>query len=328
MSDQRGRLVGAVLCAVVGRAARDGAWGAVAKGARRGSPCGEAGSQCATAKVPRDYDQPERRQARASTSRSRRPPAPASGSARCSSTSAAPARSPPRTSSSSAPTCSRCSMSASTSSAWTRAAPASTSTPRTPLLQDRPGDRRDLLDAVHDAVQPRRAAQLVKKVSALRLALHQEQRAEPAPARVDGRRRARHGDHARGGRRRQADLPWLLLRDVPGLHLREPVPGQDARAGAGRGARRQAVHQPPDAGPARADERAVERAIGRFFQACATRSAACSGFGGDDPWLAFDELDRPAPTRRRSRRPATRPIRARSRATTCSPRPSQRSTRS
>jgi len=35
---------------------------------------------------------------------------------------------------------------------------------------------------------------------------------------------------------------------------------------------------------------AVERAIGRIWQACASDQAACSGFGGNDPWLAFDEL--------------------------------------
>jgi pimeloyl-ACP methyl ester carboxylesterase len=35
---------------------------------------------------------------------------------------------------------------------------------------------------------------------------------------------------------------------------------------------------------------AVERAIGRIFQACARDQVACSGFGGDDPHLAFDEL--------------------------------------
>ena len=35
---------------------------------------------------------------------------------------------------------------------------------------------------------------------------------------------------------------------------------------------------------------AVERAIGRIFQACASDQVACSGFGGNDPWLAFDEL--------------------------------------
>jgi pimeloyl-ACP methyl ester carboxylesterase len=33
-----------------------------------------------------------------------------------------------------------------------------------------------------------------------------------------------------------------------------------------------------------------EREIGRFFQACARDQAACSGFGGEDPWDAFDAL--------------------------------------
>jgi pimeloyl-ACP methyl ester carboxylesterase len=33
-----------------------------------------------------------------------------------------------------------------------------------------------------------------------------------------------------------------------------------------------------------------ERAIARFFQACAVDQVACSGFGGTDPWGAFDEL--------------------------------------
>ncbi len=33
-----------------------------------------------------------------------------------------------------------------------------------------------------------------------------------------------------------------------------------------------------------------ERALGRFFQACARDQVACSGFGGDDPWQAWDEL--------------------------------------
>ena len=33
-----------------------------------------------------------------------------------------------------------------------------------------------------------------------------------------------------------------------------------------------------------------ERALGRFFQACARDQAACSGFGGNDPWSAYDEL--------------------------------------
>jgi pimeloyl-ACP methyl ester carboxylesterase len=33
-----------------------------------------------------------------------------------------------------------------------------------------------------------------------------------------------------------------------------------------------------------------ERALGRFFQACAGNQAACSNFGGKDPWDAYDQL--------------------------------------
>jgi pimeloyl-ACP methyl ester carboxylesterase len=33
-----------------------------------------------------------------------------------------------------------------------------------------------------------------------------------------------------------------------------------------------------------------ERALGRFFQACAVDQVACSGFGGTDPWDAYDQL--------------------------------------
>jgi pimeloyl-ACP methyl ester carboxylesterase len=35
---------------------------------------------------------------------------------------------------------------------------------------------------------------------------------------------------------------------------------------------------------------AIERALGRFLTACAGDQAACGGFGGDDPWTAFDTL--------------------------------------
>jgi pimeloyl-ACP methyl ester carboxylesterase len=35
---------------------------------------------------------------------------------------------------------------------------------------------------------------------------------------------------------------------------------------------------------------ALERELGRFFQACASNQPACLGFGGGDPWDAFDEL--------------------------------------
>ena len=34
----------------------------------------------------------------------------------------------------------------------------------------------------------------------------------------------------------------------------------------------------------------VERALGRFLQACARDQVACSGFGGADPWAAYDKL--------------------------------------
>lgn len=33
-----------------------------------------------------------------------------------------------------------------------------------------------------------------------------------------------------------------------------------------------------------------ERALGRFLAACEGDQEACSGFGGEDPWMAFDEL--------------------------------------
>jgi pimeloyl-ACP methyl ester carboxylesterase len=33
-----------------------------------------------------------------------------------------------------------------------------------------------------------------------------------------------------------------------------------------------------------------ERELGRFLQACAADQVACSGFGGTDPWQAFDDL--------------------------------------
>jgi pimeloyl-ACP methyl ester carboxylesterase len=55
--------------------------------------------------------------------------------------------------------------------------------------------------------------------------------------------------------------------------------------------------------------RAFETALGRFFQACAAHQRACGGFGGDDPWAAFDALvarmtAAPLPVRGRDPRPA------------------------
>jgi pimeloyl-ACP methyl ester carboxylesterase len=40
----------------------------------------------------------------------------------------------------------------------------------------------------------------------------------------------------------------------------------------------------------RAQTTAFERALGRFLQACAGDQAACQGFGGRDPWDAYDRL--------------------------------------
>src|SRR3954447_3586174 len=40
----------------------------------------------------------------------------------------------------------------------------------------------------------------------------------------------------------------------------------------------------------KAQTAAFERAIQRFFQACAAHQDACEGFGGDDPHMAFDDL--------------------------------------
>ena len=42
--------------------------------------------------------------------------------------------------------------------------------------------------------------------------------------------------------------------------------------------------------PGRADGRASSGRCGRFFQACAADQTACAGFGGSDPWDAYDQL--------------------------------------
>jgi pimeloyl-ACP methyl ester carboxylesterase len=48
------------------------------------------------------------------------------------------------------------------------------------------------------------------------------------------------------------------------------------------------INTPEDDLSAQSD--AFEREYGRFFQACARDQVACSGFGGDDPWDAYDQL--------------------------------------
>jgi pimeloyl-ACP methyl ester carboxylesterase len=48
------------------------------------------------------------------------------------------------------------------------------------------------------------------------------------------------------------------------------------------------INEPLDDLSAQSD--GFERAIGRFLQACAVDQAACSNFGGTDPWDAYDQL--------------------------------------
>ena len=244
-----------VAACVVGGGLLAAAPGAAAAGLNW-QPCAfaDAGSQCATAHVPRDYDHPNGDKLSIDVAKS---PAtgPARRSARCSSTSAARARfAAPYVEfvgHDLFPVLNERFDIVGHGPARHRHRPRQR---ELHLLQHGSGDGRLLLDAVHDAVQPRRRP-ADQEGQALRLELHQEQRAEPAPARVDGRRRPRPRLHAQGGRRRQDDLPRVLLRDVPRRDLREHVPGQDAGRRARRRAQRQDLHQPPDAEPAPADER-------------------------------------------------------------------------
>ena len=62
-----------------------------------------------------------------------------------------------------------------------------------------------------------------------------------------------------------------------------------------------------------------ERAWGRFMQACAADQVACNGFGGSDPWDAYDQLVDQSDMRARFRPRATPPIPLRSPATTSMP---------
>ena len=81
----------------------------------RWSPCGDAGAECATARVPLDYDRPHGRTLDVAVTRVKATD-PARASARCSSTSVVRARPPPSTSRPSAPTSSPRSATGSTSS--------------------------------------------------------------------------------------------------------------------------------------------------------------------------------------------------------------------
>ena len=117
-------------------------------------------------------------------------------------------------------------------------------------LQGQPGDRRHLLEAVHDAREPRRRC-AAREGQGVHPALRLAQQGHPA-LRLDRQRRARHGRHPGGDGRQEAELLRLLVRHLPRRDLREPVPGQLPVDGARRPGRRQRVHQQSERGPARA----------------------------------------------------------------------------
>ena len=108
------------------------------------------------------------------------------------------------------------------------------------------------------------------------------------PVRLDRQRRARHGRHPGRHGRQEAELLRLLLRDVPGRDLREPLPRQLPRLRARRPGRRQQLHQHAVGRSARADGglRARARAL---LPGLRVRAAFCK-FGGSDPWAAYDAL--------------------------------------
>ena len=185
-------------------------------------PCGGrvATVQCATAKVPLDYDRPEGRNIKLFVAKS-----PATDQAHKLGTLFFNFGGPGGTTadfwSSSAPTSSRRSTSATTSSGWIRAGSARA---RRDRLQGQPGDAGHLLAAVPDARQ-RQAASAHRQGPALHRALQRAEPHDPA-ARVHGERRPRYRPAAPGARRGQDRVLRLLLRDVPGRHLRQSVPPQ------------------------------------------------------------------------------------------------------
>ena len=173
-----------------------------------------------------------------------------------------------------APTRSRRSTSASTSSGWIRAAsarasPRSTARPtRRPTASTRSRSRRPTTSTSR-ALSPRTSATSRAASSST---------PDPA-ARVDGQRRARHRPAAPVPGRAEDHVLRLLVRHVPG---RRPT-----RACSRRNYRAMVLDGPVDANayindPLRDLERperaASSAALGRFFQACAADATACSGF--------------------------------------------------
>ena len=135
-----------------------------------------------------------------------------------------------------------------------RAAPAQATRPWTARPTQ---DAGHLLDPLrHAGHGPQRAAQ---EGQAVRAPVRPAQQAAAA-LRHDRQRRARPRPAAPGRRRRPAQLPGLLLRDVPGGDLLRALPEQARPRGPRRPRRRRLLHQPPDQGPAGADQRVRARA--------------------------------------------------------------------
>ena len=108
-------------------------------------------------------------------------------------------------------------------------------------LQGEPGDPGHLLEALHDAREPRRRRP-DRQGQDLHPSVHLPEQGDPA-LRLDRERGARHGRHPRRHGRLQAQLLRLLVRHLPRRHVREPLPEQLSGDGARRPDRRQDVHQ-------------------------------------------------------------------------------------
>ena len=119
-------------------------------------------------------------------------------------------------------------------------------------------------------------------------------------ARLDGQRRARHRPPAPVAGRGQDHLLRLLVRHLPGLHVREHVPDALPRHGPRRPGGRQRVHQRPDARPQRPDQRVRAGARALLAGVCG-RSATRARLP--------EERERPVGRLRRADRPAQRATR-------------------
>ena len=267
-------------------------------------PCGDAPNvTCATAEVPLDYDHPHGADASSSSWRKSPRPTGRTRSARCSSTSAAPAA--PR---------------------WTRfeARGAGLS----PALNERfdivgmdprgVGQSEPSIDCKvnqeTDGIysQPFTTpdnldvAALHRQGPALHQALRRAEPTDPA-ARLDGERGARHRPAAPGARR-AASSTTSATRTAPSSARRTRACSRRLpRDGARRSGRRRRLHQRPAAPPERADRRLRARAGALLRRPARPTRPRCRGFGGNDPLRRVRPAGRAGSTRSRSRPPDTRP---------------------